>query len=61
MTAILRSFAVLVLAAFAFQADADVRISAPGAGVDVLHQQTIEEILEEEESEEEEDEEPDCE
>ena len=59
MTAILRSFAVLMLVAFAFQTDAGVRISAPGAGVGVLHQQTTVKL--EEEDEEEEDEEPGCE
>jgi len=61
MTIVRQLFAILVLAAFASQSAAGVCHSPPGAGADVLHQQTIEKILEEEESEEEEDEEPDCE
>lgn len=57
MTTIQDSFAVLMLVALASQVGADVRLPAPGAGADVLHQQDTG-ILEEEE---EEDEEPDCE
>ena len=53
-----RLFAILMLAALAAHADADVRYPAPDAGADVLHQQDGV-LLEEEE--EEEDEEPDCE
>ena len=58
MTTIQESFAVLMLVALASQAGADVRLPAPGARADVLHQQDTG-ILEEED--EEEDAEPDCE
>ena len=58
MTAIRESLAVLMLAALASQAGADVRHPVSGAGADVLHQQDTG-IVEEED--EEEDEEPDCE
>ena len=55
-----RLFAILMLAALAAHADADVRCPAQDAGADVLHQQDGV-LLEEEEEEDEEDEEPDCE
>ena len=58
MTIIRHLFAILMLAAFAVRAGADVRYPAPDAGAGVLHQQDGV-LLEEEE--EEEDEEPDCE
>ena len=57
MTIIRQAFAILMLAAFAAHAGADVRYSPPDAAVDVLQQQDSV-LLEEEE---EEDEEPDCE
>lgn len=57
MTIIRQVFAILVLAAFAVHAGADVRHPSPDAAADVLHQQDSV-LLEEEE---EEDEEPDCE
>ena len=59
MTTIRESCAVLVLAALAFPAGADVRHPVPDAAVDVLHQQDT--GIVEEEEEEDEDEEPDCE
>lgn len=60
MTAVRKSFAIMMLALFASQVGAGVRHLEPGAGADVLHQQDTG-ILEEEEESEEEDEEPDCE
>jgi len=59
MTSIQPWFAVLLLAALAFPAGADVRHPAPGAGADVSHQQTTDKPVEEDELQE--DEEPDCE
>ena len=64
MTPIQQSLAVLMLVALAPLAGADVRDSAPGVSVDVLHQQSTNTPAEEvklEEAEDEEDEEPDCE
>ena len=64
MTPTQQSFAVLMLVALAPLAGADVRDSAPGVTVDVLHQQSTDTSAEEvnlEEEEDEEDEEPDCE
>ena len=61
MTIIRKSFAIMMLALFASQADSDVRILEPGAGADAVHQQDAGIVEEEEGSEEEEDEEPDCE
>ena len=58
MTIIRQAFAILMLAAFAAHAGADVRYPPPDAAVDVLQQQDSV-LLEEEEDEE--DEEPDCE
>ena len=58
MTIIRQAFAILMLAAFAASAGADVRYPPPDAAVDVLQQQDS--VLLEEEDEEE-DEEPDCE
>jgi len=58
MTIIRQALAILVLAAFAAHAGADVRYPSPDAAADVLQQQDGV-LLEEEE--EEEDEEPDCE
>lgn len=58
MSIVGRLFAILMLAAFAIQAGAGARHSAPDAGADVLHQQDGVPL---EEEEEEEDEEPDCE
>ena len=58
MTIIRQAFAILMLAAFAAHAGADVRYPSPDAAADVLQQQDGV-LLEEEEDEE--DEEPDCE
>ena len=58
MTIIRQAFAVLMLAAFAAHAGADVRYPSPDAAADVLHQQDGV-LLEDDEDEE--DEEPDCE
>ena len=59
MTIIRPAFAILILAAFAAHAGADVRHPSPDATADVLQQQDG--VLLEEEEDEEEDEEPDCE
>ena len=58
MTIIRQAFAILMLAAFAVHAGADVRYPPPDTAADVLQQQDGV-LLEEEEDEE--DEEPDCE
>lgn len=59
MTSIQPWCAVLLLAALASPAGADVRHPAPGAGADVSHQQATDKPEEEDELQE--DEEPDCE